>query len=73
MAVIKSGVPIVPCWIQSFYRAKPFISKMTIHFLPSFKSEEIQANTKKDHYLLVSEKKIYDIIKLSEKHMAVLN
>lgn len=73
MAAVMTGVPVVPCWIQGSYKAKPFVSKITIHFLPPFRPDKIEATTKKEHYLLVSEQIMCDISKLREKHMAVLN
>ena len=73
MAAVKADVPVVPCWIQGSFKAKPLASKLTIHFLTPFRPDEIKAKTKKEHYLLVSERIIYDINKLYEKHMAVLN
>ena len=67
MAAVKTDVPVVPCWIEGSFRAKPFVSKITIHFLPSFKPGEIEAQTKKNHYLLVSERIMYDIVNLYKK------
>ena len=67
MAAVITDVPVVPCLIDGSFRVKPFISKITIHFMPSFKPCEIEAQTKKDHYLLVSERIMYDIGKLIEK------
>ena len=67
MAAVMGDVPVVPCWIEGYYKAKPFVSKITLHFLLPFNPSEIKAKTKKDHYLLVSEKIMYDIIKLHEK------
>ena len=68
MIAVMADVPIVPCWIEGSYRAKPFVSKITLHFLPPFKPSEIKAETKKDHYLLVSERIMYDIIKFCNTH-----
>ena len=56
MIAVTADVPIVPCWIEGSYKPKPFISKITLHFLPPIIPSEIKAKTKKDHYLLVSEK-----------------
>jgi len=67
MAAVIADVPVVPCLIEGSFSAKPFISKITINFMPSFKPCEIEAQTKKDHYLLVSERIMYDIRKLIEK------
>ncbi len=68
MIAVMADVPIVPCWIEGSYKAKPFISKITLHFLPPIKPSEIKAETKKEHYLLVSEKIMCDITKLYNMH-----
>ena len=68
MIAVMADVPVVPCWIEGSYKAKPFVSKITLHFLPPFKPSEIKAETKKDHYLLVSERIMYDIIKFYNTH-----
>ena len=73
MTAVMAGVPIVPCWVQGSYHAKPLFSKITIHFLPPFSPDEIEAETKKEHYLLVSDRIMCDISRLSKKHAAVLN
>ena len=73
MIAVKAGVPIVPCWIEGTYKAKPFISKITVHFLPPFLPKEITGAEKKDNYLLVSDKIMYDINKLFTRTMAVRN
>ena len=68
MIAVKAGMPIVPCWIEGSYRAKPFISKITVHFLKPIQTHEITGDTKKDNYLLVSEKIMHDIINISKTH-----
>ena len=73
MVAVMADVPVVPCWVEGSYMAKPFISKVTLHFLPPTKPSEIIAETKKEQYLLVSEKIMYDIISLSKRTMAVRN
>jgi len=73
MAAVMADKPIVPSWIQGSFRAKPLSSKITIHFMPPFEPSEIEAPSKKDHYLLVSQRIMCDIVKMYEKHMAVLN
>ncbi len=73
MVAVMADVPVVPCWIEGSYKAKPFVSKVTLHFLPPIKPSEINAETKKEQYLLVSEKIMYDIISLSKRTMAVRN
>ena len=73
MAAVMADVPIVPCWVEGSFRAKPFRSKITVHFIPPFKPSEIKAKSRKEHYLLVSKKIMYDINKLYKTHMAVRN
>lgn len=73
MAAVMAGVPVVPCWVEGSFGAKPFRSRITFHFLPPFHPEEIRAESKKDHYLLVSRRIMYDISKLYNSHMAVRN
>ncbi len=73
MAAVMAGVPVVPCWIEGSFHAKPFRSRITLHFLPPFHPEEIHAETKKDHYLLVSERIMCDINRLYNSQMAVRN
>lgn len=73
MAAVMADVPVVPCWIEGSLNAKPFISKITLHFLPPFNPSEIEANTRKEHYLLVSERIMYDIKCLYKTHMALRN
>jgi 1-acyl-sn-glycerol-3-phosphate acyltransferase len=73
MAAVMSGVPVVPCWIEGSFRAKPFRSRITFHFLPPFRPQEIQADSKKEQYSLVSRRIMYDISKLYNSHMAVRN
>ena len=68
MIAVMADVPVVPCWIEGSYKAKPFISKITLHFLPPIQPSEIKAETKKEHYLLVSEKIMCDIIRLCNMH-----
>ena len=68
MIAVMANVPVVPCWIEGSYKAKPFISKITLHFLPPIKPSEIKAKTKKEHYLLVSEQIMCDIIRLCKMH-----
>jgi len=72
MVADMAGVPVVPVWIQGSFRAKPFVSRIAVHFMPPFDPEEIEAPTKKEHYLLVSKRIICDIKRLQEKHMAML-
>jgi len=71
MAAVMADVPIVPCWVEGSFRAKLFRSKITLHFLPPFKPSEVLAETKKDHYLLVSKKIMCDIINLYETRTAL--
>ncbi|MFC1691939.1 (d)CMP kinase [Candidatus Latescibacterota bacterium] len=71
MCTIMADVPVVPCYIEGSFRAKPFLTKITIHFLPIFSPKEIEAPTKKIHYLLVSKRIMYDIGKLHKKQMAL--
>lgn len=73
MAAVMAGVPVVPCWIEGSFRAKFFHSRITLHFLPPFHPEEITAETKKEHYLLVSKRIMYDINRLYNTQMAVRN
>jgi len=68
LIAVKAGVPVVPCWIEGTYRAKPFLTKITVHFLPPLYPNTIVRGTKKEDYLLVSEKIMCDIIKLSQTH-----
>jgi len=68
MVAVMADVPVVPCWIEGSYKAKPFVSKIKLHFLPPIKPSEIGGETKKEHYLLVSEKIMYDIINLYKTH-----
>jgi len=68
MAAVKAGVPVIPCWIEGSFRSRPFHSQITLHFLPPFHPDDIQAESKKEHYLLVSERVMYHIRKLHEKH-----
>ena len=68
MIAVMANVPVVPCWIEGSYKAKPFISKISLHFLPPIQPSEIRAETKKEHYLLVSEKIMYDIIMICNLH-----
>jgi len=68
MVAVMADVPIVPCWIEGSYKAKPFVSKVTLHFLPPIKPSEIKAETKKEHYLLVSERIMYDIRSFCKTH-----
>ena len=65
------GVPIVPCWIEGSYKAIPFRSKITLHFLPPFHPDEIEAPSKKEHYLLVSKRIMSDITSLHDKQLAL--
>lgn len=67
MAAVHADVPVVPCWVEGSFRAKPFRSKITIHFLPSFLPKDIPAKTRKEHYLLVSQKIMNDIVNLYNK------
>lgn len=73
MAAVVAGVPIVPCWIEGSFWPRFFRSKITIHYLPPFRPEEIQAPSKKEHYLLVSTRIMSDINKLYNSQMAVRN
>jgi len=68
MVAVMAGVPIVPCWIEGSYRARPFKNRLTLHFLPPFNPSEIPSPSKKEHYLLVSERIMYDISKMSASH-----
>lgn len=73
MIASMAGVPVVPCWIEGSYKAKFFRSKITLHFLPPFHPDEIEAPSKKEHYLLVSKRIMSDITNLHDKHMARLD
>ncbi len=73
MTAVMADVPVVPCFVEGSFRAKPFLSKITVHFLPPFKPSEIQAEARKEHYLLVSERIMYDICKLYKMQMALRN
>lgn len=66
IVAVTAGAPIVPCLIEGTFKAKPFLSKITVRFLPQFSPDEFQAESKKDHYLLVSERIMHDITKLRE-------
>ncbi len=68
MVAVMADVPIVPVWIEGSYKSRPFRNRLTIHFLPPFHPAEIQAPSKKDHYLLVSERIMYDIKNLAKSH-----
>jgi len=68
MAAVKAGVPVIPCWIEGSFRPRPFRSRITLHFLPSLHPDDISAESKKEHYLLVSKRVMYHIKKLHEKH-----
>lgn len=68
MLAVQADVPVVPCLIEGTFHATPFKSRITIHFLPPFKPSETKAETKKAHYLLVSEKIMCDISSLSKSH-----
>jgi 1-acyl-sn-glycerol-3-phosphate acyltransferase len=73
MAAVIAGVPIVPCWIEGSFRPRFFRSKVTLHYLPPFRPEEIPAPSKKEHYFLVSSRIMSDINKLYNSQMAVRN
>ncbi|MFC1511704.1 (d)CMP kinase [Candidatus Latescibacterota bacterium] len=68
MVAVMADVPIVPCWIEGSFRARPFKNRLTLHFMPPFHPSEIQAPSKKEHYLLVSKRIMYDIGKMSTSH-----
>ena len=68
MIAVMADVPIVPCLIEGTFRAKPFISKVKLHYLPPIYPSEIHAETKKEHYLLVSERIMCDIVNLYNLH-----
>ena len=68
MVALASKVPVVPCWIEGSYHAKPFRSKITVHFLEPFDPCGIEADEKKEQYLLVSERIMHDIIRLHDMH-----
>lgn len=68
MVAVMADVPVVPCWIDGTYKAIPFISKVRVYFLPPFNPRDINADGKKEKYLLVSEKILCDIINLSITH-----
>ncbi len=68
MITTMADVPIIPCWVEGSFRAKPFVSKIRLHFMPPFNPGDIEAPTKKDHYLLVSKRIMCDIKRLQEKH-----
>ncbi len=56
MAAVMAGVPVVPCWIEGSFSAKPFRSRITVHFLPAFDPNEIEAETKRIIIRLCREK-----------------
>lgn len=68
MVASTADVPIVPCWVEGSFKAKPFRSQVTVHYLPPFHPSEIGGETKKEHYLLVSERIMYDIKNLASSH-----
>jgi len=68
MVAVMADVPVVPCLIEGSFRAKPFLSKIAITFLPPINPSECISQTKKDNYLLVSEKIMCDIINLFKSH-----
>ncbi len=70
MAAVNAGVPIVPCYIEGSFRPKWFRSRITIHYLPAFRPDEIEAPSKKEHYLLVSKRIMCDINRLYESQSA---
>ena len=71
MVAVMADVPIVPVWIEGSFHSRPFRDRLTLHFLPPFHPSEIQAPSKKDHYLLVSERIMYDIKNLANRTKAV--
>lgn len=71
MAAVTAGVPVVPCWIEGSFRPKLFRSRITLHFLPPFRPTDISAESKKEHYSLVSKRIMDDIIKLHNSQMAL--
>jgi len=73
MIALVTNVPIVPCWVEGSFRAKVFRSKITVHFLKPFKPSEIEAETKKEQYLLVSKRIMYDINNIYKMHLALRN
>lgn len=64
IVAVTADVPIVPCRITGTFRAVPLLSKITVEFLPPFAPAEIAADSKKEHYSLVSERIMNDITKL---------
>ncbi len=66
LAAVMANVPIVPCWIEGSYRAKPFRTRIRVHFLPPFHPSEIRAEDRREHYSLVSERIMNDIVKISK-------
>jgi 1-acyl-sn-glycerol-3-phosphate acyltransferase len=68
MVAVMADVPIVPVWIQGSYHAKPFRSRIILHFMPPFHPSEIEAPSKKEQYSLVSDRIMYDIKSLSASH-----
>ncbi len=68
MIATMADVPIVPCWIEGSYHAKPFFSRINLHFLPPIYPSDFTAETKKEHYLLVSKRIMYDIASLCNMH-----
>ena len=73
MAAAIAGVPVVPCWIEGSFHVRFFRSRVTLHYLPPFRPEEIPAPTRKEHYLLVSRRIMSDIIRLYNSQMALRN
>jgi 1-acyl-sn-glycerol-3-phosphate acyltransferase len=73
MAAVTSGVPVVPCWIEGTFRVRTFRSRVTLHFMEPFHPEDIRAESKRDHYSLVSERIMSDIKRLRQSQMALRN
>ncbi len=70
MAAVMADVPILPTWIEGSYKAKPFRTKIRVHFMPPVNPSDVPAENRKEQYLLVSKRIMYDIINLSKKGMA---
>jgi 1-acyl-sn-glycerol-3-phosphate acyltransferase len=66
MIAVAADVPVIPCYIEGSYHAKPFRSRITLHFLPPVHPGDIEAVDRREQYMLVSQRIMHDIIKLSE-------
>ena len=63
--VISPGIETTA---SALYQRAAKLPKISLHFLPPIQPSEIKSETKKEHYLLVSEKIMCDIIKICNLH-----